>query len=123
MTEDRRRSSDKEIGILMGQMQGVQDSLDEQATERQRMHAENTKKLDEIAGLRPRVESLEYWRIGIVDPALKRGDEVARIVSNTQIGVTSGFKGLKLGLMLGGSGAVGAGVVKVMGLIAAALPH
>lgn len=122
-----RRKADSVLPLILQRLDR-QDQLSDdryrETKERQdERHRENLARFDAMAGVKPIVDRHEQWIESEGKPAVKRGDEVARIVSNTQAGVSGGVKGFKLGLMMGGSGAAGAGLVKVLGLIAAAIPH
>lgn len=124
---DNRRESDKVLPLILQRLDRQDKLADDryrETKERQdERHRENQDRLAALAGIKPMVERHETWIEDHGKPAEKKITELATVVSTTQNQVAGGVKGFKLGLLMGGSGAVGAGVVKIMGLIAAAIPH
>ena len=113
---DNRRESDRVLPLILQRL----DRQDQLSDER---HRENKERFDRLTDLKPMVERHDDWIETHGKPAEKKISDIATYVSNTQSQVSGGVKGLKLGLLLGGSGAAGAAVMKALGVIAAALPH
>src|SRR6185369_17093786 len=61
--------------------------------------ASHGKRLDELESVSPLIRQHDRWIEDDGKPSLKKITELATVVSNTQAGVSGGYKGLKLGLL------------------------
>jgi len=95
MTDERRRSSDHDIGYIRGRVEAILEGMKDQ-----------NEKLDEIAGLKPIVARHDLWIEGDGKAGLKKIAEIETKISNARIGLTAGFKGWLLAMGLVGTGGV-----------------
>ena len=121
--EERRRSSDRELGDLAASYRGLIREIELDRKQRDEQHAENkrdgeerARKLDLVLGLKPLVDEHGRW-------IETEGKPTAKIVREGLAEVKGGVRGAKLGLLVGTS-AVGGGIVaKLITLITAAFSH
>jgi len=115
--EERRRSSDRELGDLAASVRGLFREIELDRRRRDEQHAENkadgeerARKLDMVLGLKPVVDSHDKW-------IETEGKPTARIVREGVAEIRGGTKVAKYGaeaVKLVASGGIAAGIIKVM---------
>lgn len=97
------------MGELSGQVGQMMKHLDRQDAERNRLHEENSRRLDTLAAIKPVVEQHDTW----IEHTGKKLVPRVEAVEGTIVRLRSGSRGLLVGIGLGGAG-IGTGLTLLL---------